>query len=158
MESTTMRAAQLTIPAIYTDMSKIIDIPMDRYKYIMNYLARMARDYKGDLIDILKEIPLNLKGKERYFAMFIIGYSFSPSFSNLNEERKAKIVTDIMNTLKISQDMAMIIASDMYNRILKAKKENVHVSTIDTIKKVIDGDLKDAEKDYASLMLGLTYK
>lgn len=150
-----MRTAQSTIPAVYLDMSKTIGISRDRYNHIISYIARMSKDYQGDVIDIIKEISLNLKGKERYFAMFIIGHFSSRSFSILNEKRKGEFISDIINTLKINQEMAMLIAADIHNRILKEKEENINISTIDTIKKVIDGDLKDVEKDYVSFMLGL---
>lgn len=142
---------------IYLDMSKALGISKDRYEHVMSYIARMSRDYQGDILDIIKEIPLNLKGKERYFAMFIIGYSSSQPFSSINDERKEEFIVDIINTLKISQEMAGLVISDLKNRIPKEKTENANVLIIDIIKKVIDGDLKDVEKDYVSFVLGLIY-
>ena len=149
-----MRTEQSTI---YLDMSKAFDISKDRYEYIMSYIARMIRDYQGDVVDIVKEIPLNLKEKERYFAMFIIGRYASSPFSSVNDERKGEFITDIIGALKISQEMARLITSDIQNRIPKDTKENINISTIDIIKKVIDDDLKDVEKCYVAFVLGLIY-
>lgn len=144
-------------PTIYLDMSKALGISKDRYEYIMSYIARMTRDYQGDVVDIVKEIPLNLKEKERYFTMFIIGRYTSSPFSSVNDERKGEFITDIIEVLKISQEMARLITSDIQNRIPKNTKENINVSTIDIIKKVIDDDLKDVEKCYVAFVLGLIY-
>jgi hypothetical protein len=149
-----MRTEQSTI---YLDMSKALGISKDRYEYIMSYIAQMTRDYQGDVADIVKEIPLNLKKKERYFAMFIIGRYASSSFSSVNDERKGEFITDIIEALKISQEMAGLITSDIQNRIPKNTKENINVSTIDIMKKVIDDDLKDIEKCYVAFVLGLIY-
>jgi hypothetical protein len=149
-----MRKEQTTV---YLDMSKALGISRDRYEYIMSYIARMTRDYKGDVVDIVKEIPLNLKGKEKYFAMFVIGRYSSSSFSSINDERKGEFITEIIDALKINQEMARLITSDIQNRIPKDAKENINVSTIDIMKKVIDGDLKDVEKSYVSSVLGLIY-
>lgn len=149
-----MRKEQSTV---YLDMSNALGISRDRYEYIMSYIARMTRDYKGDVVDIVKEIPLNLNGKEKYFALFIIGRYSSSSFSSINDERKGKFITDIIDELKINQEMARLITSAVQNRIPKNAKENINVSTIDIMKKVIDGDLKDVEKSYVSYVLGLIY-
>lgn len=141
----------------YLEISKALGISRDRYDYIISYIARMTKDYQGDVVDIVKEIPLNLKGKERYFAMFLVGRSSSPLFSSVNNEQKGEFIMEIVDTLKISQDMAMLITADIHSNVLKHKKEGIDVSTIDTIKKVIDGDINDVEKDYTSFTIGLAY-
>jgi hypothetical protein len=141
----------------YEDISKALDIPRDRYRHIVRYITQMLKDYKGAVVDIVKEIPLNLKGKERHFAMFTIGRFTSPSFSSIDDERQKEFITDIIDTLKISQEMAGLITSDIQNRIPKGKKGDINTSTTDIMKEVIDGDLKDVEKDYISFVLGLVY-
>ena len=141
----------------YLDMSKALSISRDRYEHIISYIARMTIDYRGDVIDIIKEIPLNLKGKERYFAMFLMGRSSSPPFSSVNDERKGEFVMNVINALKISQEMARLITSDIQNKVPKDTKEYNDALTIDIMKKIIDGDLKDVEKDYMSFILGLIY-
>jgi hypothetical protein len=118
---------------------------------------RMTKDYQGDVADIVKEIPLNLKGKERYFAMFMMGRSSYPQFSSRNDERRADFIMIIIGALKISKEMAGLITFDIENRMLKSKEGYEDISTIDIMKKVIAGDLKDVEKDYTSFALGLVY-
>lgn len=141
----------------YLDMSKALSISKDRYEHITSYIAQMIRDYRGDVVDIIKEIPLNLKGKERYFAMFLMGRSSYPSFSSVNDERKGEFIMRTIDALKISKEMAGLITSDIENKVLKDTKEYDNILIIDIMKKVIDGDLKDVEKDYMSFTLGLIH-
>lgn len=141
----------------YEDISKALNISRDRYKHIVLSITRMMKDYRENVADIVKEIPLNFKGKERYFAMFMMGRSSSSQFSIMNDERKADFIMSTIGALKISQDMAILIASDVDNMLLGDKEGYYDISTIDIMKKVIDGDLKDVEKDYMSFLLGLIY-
>lgn len=141
----------------YLEISQALGITRDRYEHIMSYMAQMTRDYKGDVADIMKEIPLNLKGKERYFMMFIIGRSSSPLFSSVSDEQKGEFITEIIDTLKISPDMAKLITEDIYSNMPKHRKEDINISTIDIMKTVIDGDLKGVEKDYTSFTIGLAH-
>ena len=74
------------LPDINKDILRELNIQDDRYGYIMSYVMQMIKDYNGYIVDITKEIPLNLKGKERYFAMFTVGNAFAPAFSSMNKE------------------------------------------------------------------------
>ena len=141
----------------YSEISQALDISRDRYEHIRSYIARMTKDYRGDVVDIIKEITLNLKGKERYFTMFLVGRSSSPLFSSVNDEQKGEFVTEIIESLKISPDMARLITDDIHSNAPKHKKEDINVSTIDILKKVIYGDLKGVEKDYTSFTIGLAH-
>jgi flagellar motor switch protein FliG len=141
----------------YLDISKALGIPRDRYEHITSYISRMTRDYQGNVVDIIKEIPLNLKGKERYFAMFLVGRYSSQLFSSVNNEQQGELIMEIIGTLKTSQDMAKLITDEIENKVLKNTREYDDTSIIDMMKKVIDRDLKDVEKDYMSFALGLIY-
>lgn len=80
---------------------KGLSISNDRYIYIISYIQRMIKDYKGNPVDIIKEIPLNLKGNERYFAIFYVGNSFIPIFSEMDSNEKTDFVVNIANALKL---------------------------------------------------------
>ena len=109
---------------IYENISKALDISRDRYEYIVRYVMRMLKDYQGDVIDIVKEIPLNLKGKERYFTMYMMGNSTSPAFSRMNDKQKAGFIKSIMEILKISQEKAESITNYMVNEEMENMKKN----------------------------------
>lgn len=141
----------------YLDMSKALGISRDRYEHIRSYITQMTKDYQGNVVDIITEIPLNLKEKERYFAMFLVGRYYSPLFSIINNEQKGEFVMEIIDALKINQDTARSITFHIENRILQDTKEDSSISTIDIIKQVTYGDLEDVEKDYILLTIGLAY-
>lgn len=131
---------------------KGLNIPKDRYVYIMSYIQQMAEDYKGKHIDIIKEISFNLKGNERYFAMFIVGKSFSPLFYEMDDIEKTDFVVNIVNNLKFSDERVTIIAEYM-TTIKKEMGDNVPI--IDIIKMIINSKFRDVEKDYIIFIFGL---
>lgn len=141
----------------HEDISKALNISNDRYEYLTSYMIQMIKDYHGDITDIIKEVPLNLKGKERRFTIFILGHSSYPNFSEQGDEEKEKFITSIIDVLKLNHERAKSIADDIANTILKDTKEGEEIPTIDIIKKIIDGSLSDIEKDYALFILGMMY-
>lgn len=72
----------------YEDIAKALNIQGNRYEYITSYMIQMIQDYRGDIVDIIKEVPLNLKRNERYFAMFILGNSSYPEFSGQDLKKR----------------------------------------------------------------------
>jgi hypothetical protein len=139
----------------YENISKALDISRDRYEHIVRYVMRMLKDYQGDVIDIIKEIPLNLKGKERYFTMYMIGRSTYSAFSRMNDKQRAAFINSIMEILKIDQEKAESIIHHLSNEILENKKNNYVPTVVDMIKKIIDSDLTEKEKDYLLFSVGL---
>lgn len=131
------------------DISEALNISRNRYEYIVLYVTQMLKDYQGNVTDIVKEIPLNLKGKERHFAMHMIGRSSSSTFSRMSDEDKTTFIKDIMEALRISQEKAVPIIQDMANETSEEMKN------IDTIKKIIDSNYTEIEKDYLLFMVGL---
>lgn len=144
----------MTIETRYAKLLKELNIPDDRYEHIVLYVTRMIIDYQGKIPDIIKEIPLNLKGNERYFTMFIVGNSSTPSFSNATEKEKEKFITNITNAMNLSEDKVMQITRFMADTMLGDIGEK-HIPIIDIIKKVINSNFTDREKDYIIFMLGL---
>jgi len=148
----------------YADIAKELNIPRNRYDHIMSYVIQMITDYRANIADIIKEIPLNLKGKERYFTMFIMGHSSYPTFNEANDEEREKFIVGISDALKLSQERAGSITQDTEEAVIKeiekqpepSKDENI-VPTIDIIKQVIDSNFADKEKDYIVFVIGLIY-
>jgi len=143
----------IEVSSMNKDLSIALNIPEDRYGYIMSYIMQMIRDYNGSVVDIIKEIPLNLKGKERYFAMFTVGNSFASSFSAMNEDDKQEVITDILEATKVNKERTEKIADQMMEKVIKDIDKDITV--IDTIKGVINDKLTDAEKDYVMFTFGL---
>lgn len=139
----------------YENISKALDISRDRYEYIVRYVMRMLKDYQGDVIDIIKEIPLNLKGKERYFTMYMMGHYTSSAFSRMNDKQRAAFINSIMEILKIDQEKAESIIHHLSNEMFENMKKNYVPTVVDMIKKIIDSDLTEKEKDYLLFSLGL---
>ena len=132
---------------------KGLNISNERYRHIISYLQQLIDDYKGQPIDIIKEIPLNLKGNERYFALFYVGNSFSPLFSGMDDKEKTDFVVNITNALKLSKERIDIITDYMSDTIRKQMKENI--PTIEIIKEIIDSKFIDVEKDYIIFVFGM---
>jgi len=143
--------------ATYEDISKALGISRDRYVHIVRYVMQMLKDYQGIIVDFVKEIPLNLKGKERHFAIHIIGHSSSPVFSRMNDKEKAGFIRIITEALKISQEKAESIIYNMTSETMEEIRKGNIPTVIDTIKKVIDSSFTENEKDYLLFTFGLAY-
>jgi hypothetical protein len=113
----------------------------------------MIRDYKGQPVDIIKEIPLNLKVNERYFAIFYVGNSFSPLFLEMDNKEKADFVINMANSLKLSEEKISATADYMSDTIRKQMNENV--SAVEIIKGIINSKFTSAEKDYIIFVFGM---
>jgi len=138
---------------VINSILKGLNIPNDRYTYIMSYIQRMIRDYKGQPVDIIKEIPLNLKVNERYFAIFYVGNSFSPLFLEMDNKEKADFVINMANSLKLSEEKISATADYMSDTIRKQMNENV--SAVEIIKGIINSKFTSAEKDYIIFVFGM---
>ena len=132
---------------------KGLNISNESYRHIISYLRQMIYDYKGQPIDIIKEIPLNLKGNERYFALFYVGNSFSPLFSEMDDKEKTDFVLNITNALKFNKERVDITADYMSDTVRKQMKENI--PTIEIIKGITDSKFTDIEKDYILFVFGM---
>lgn len=139
---------------IHAKILKALNIPDSRYEHIVSYVTQMIIDYQGNVDDILKEIPLNLKGNEKYFTIFIIGNSSSPSFSTINDEEREKFITSIANSLKISEERTIFLTDYVANTIIEDIEKN-RTPIIDIMKNIINGNFAEIEKDYIIFLLGL---
>ncbi len=132
---------------------KGLNISRDRYKYIISYIKQMIKDYKGHPTDIIKEIALNLKEKERYFAMFTVGSYLSPLFYEMNDIEKENFVTYIISTLKFNEEKVALITEYMSDTVRRQMQE--HVTITEVIKGIIKSKFTDTEKDYIIFILGM---
>ncbi len=138
---------------IVSSILKELNISNVRYIYIISYIQLMIKDYKGQPVDIIEEIPLNLKGNERYFAMFYVGNSFSPLFSEMDIKEKADFVVNVANALKLSNERVAATADYMSDIVREQMKENI--PTVEIIKGIINSKFTDAEKDYIIFVFGM---
>jgi hypothetical protein len=132
---------------------KGLNISNERYIYIISYIQQMIKDYKGQPIDMIKEIPLNLKGNERYFSIFYIGNSFSSLFSEMDDKEKTDFVVNISKALKLSDERVSTTADYMSDTIKIQMKENI--PTLEIIKGIINSTFTDVEKDYIMFVFGM---
>jgi len=137
----------------FEDISIALNISKDRYDYIVSYVYQMIKDYRGNVADIIKEIRLNLKGNERYLTMFMIGNTSSFTFLRSTDKRKSDFISEITNTLKFDEERALSVAKHMIEIIIEDIDNNV--PTIDTIKKIINSNFADIEKEYMLFSFGL---
>jgi hypothetical protein len=137
----------------FEDISKALNISKERYEHIVSYVYQMIKDYRGNAADIVKEIRLNLKGNERYLTIYMIGNSSSFTFLRSTDKQKSEFISSITNALKFDQEGTVSVAQHMIQIILEDIDNNV--PTIDTIKKIINGNFMDTEKEYMLFSFGL---
>lgn len=143
----------MSLPNIYADVSNTFNISRDRYEFISSYVQQMIIDYQGNVADIIKEILLNLKGNEIYFTIYMMGRSSSHIFSRSNDKAKENFITSIINALKLDQDRIGTISQFIEDTILKDIDEEV--PRVDIIKKIINSNFSNTEKDYILFVFGL---
>lgn len=132
---------------------KELNISNERYIFIISYIQLMTRDYKGQPVDIIREISLNLKGNERYFTIFYVGNSFYPLFSEMDDKEKTDFIVNMARDLKISNERVITITDYMQDAVRKQMEENI--SAVEIIKGMIDSKLTDVEKDYIIFVFGM---
>ena len=136
----------------YAKIVKTLNIPEDRYEQILSYVMEMITDYHGNVMDIIKEIPLNLKGNERFFTMLMVGNYTSQSFSIKNDEERNEFITNTTNAMKLNKERATL-STDYITYIII---ENIgKVPTVDIIKNIVNSDFPDTEKDFILFILGI---
>lgn len=137
----------------YKSILKELNISGDRYIHIIRYIQQMLRDYKLHPVDIMKEIPLNLKGNERYVSMFIVGRSLSPLFYKMDDKEKTDFIVNIANSLRFSDCRVAAIAEHM-TIIKRDMRQN---APVDVIKTIINSQFADTEKDYMLFIFGIVW-
>lgn len=138
------------------EIGESLNISLDRVSFISRYFNQMNFDYNENVIDIIKEMNLNLKGNENYLAMFIAGNYFSPIFSKMNNNEQEEFLMTIMDSLKFAKDRIELMADYILDTTKKALAEKISIK--DVIKMVIDEKFTNIEKGYLIFIIGLAYK
>jgi len=86
--------------------------------------------------------------------MFVIGNSSSPSFSTIDDKEREEFITNTADALKLSKERTGLITDYMADVILEDIGEK-RVPIVDIIKKIVNSDFTDIEKDYVIFILGL---
>ena len=130
---------------------KGLDIPNDTH--IISYVQRMERENKGQPVDMIKEIALNLKGNERYLAIFYTGLSFSPILAEMNDIETYDFMSYLEKALKLDEKRRFEISDYMIGTIRAQLRH--HIADIDIIKGIINSKFTDVEKDYLIFVFGM---
>lgn len=118
---------------------------------IINYINTIYREYKVP-IDGIKEIPLNLKGNQKYFAIFYYGTLYSNVFFKMTDEEKRIFLSYIVEELKVSSD----IIDYTIQHVIPVKDEKIFLT--DIINSIIDNKFTEKDKYYMLFSYGLLFK
>lgn len=129
-----------------TKVAKGLNISTDREIHIIFYVDQMIKDYRGSPIDIIKEININLRGDEKYFAVFVTGYRFNPIFSMMKDIERTDLLTIMADVLAFSDKDLNLMSDYIKNTVKKDMEKKVPI--IDIIKGIINSKFTDKEKGY----------
>lgn len=133
-----------------------LSIRPDRGKHVVSYVNTLMRDYENRPSEALKEIPLNLKSNERYFASFVLGNYYAPIFIKMNTEEVETFLSGIAESLKIHEDKETEILDYLVDEIMGRMVE-AKMTLSDIVKNMANSKLSDIEKDYAFFTYGLNF-
>lgn len=119
-------------------------------KRIMDYVNTIRREYKVPL-DGIKEIPLNLKGNERYFAIFYYGTLYSKTFFKMTDEEKVIFLSYLIEEPKVRDDAIDYLTKDIIS------VGNGAQFSIGDIIKIINSEFTEKEKHYMLFSYGLLF-
>ena len=71
-----------------------LNITENRREQIISYI-KMASKGPEDLCDLLKEVPLNFKGNEKYFSIYIISLFIVHHSDRLKKEKRDTFLDDM---------------------------------------------------------------
>lgn len=120
-------------------------------RQILAYLKVSMKQYNKNIVDILKDILLELKEYEKHFALFVLGKNFKYSYEKMSEDDQRKYLIDVAKVLDITDDKITSLLSYLMNLI---EKETISGPS-NTIKRIVVSNFKDNEIDYLVLLRGL---
>ena len=118
---------------------------------IADYVNIIYNEYEVP-IDGIKEIPLNLKGNEKYFAVFYYGTIHSDIFFKMTDEQKTICLSHLVEELKVSNDTLDYLVTNIITTGYETK------FSIDDIIKIINNKFTEKEKYYMLFSYGLLFK
>lgn len=118
---------------------------------ILDYVNIIYNEYDVP-IDGIKEIPLNLKGNEKYFAIFYYGTVYSDLVFKMTDEQKMIFLSHLVEELKVSDEALEYLNTDIIITGYGTKL------SIDDIMKIINNKFTEKEKYYMLFSYGLLFK
>lgn len=128
------------------------DLSFKKTRPIFNYINQLLKDYPNDPSGALKEIPLNLKGNERYLADFILGNYYSPMFKELKEDEMVEFLATIADEIDLGTDRIDAVLGYIIEDII-TKMKGQHITKV--IKTIISTNFSEKEKDYLLFAFGM---
>jgi hypothetical protein len=135
---------------IQINVANDLNIPKNKQQHIVSYFSRLIKDYKGNPVDMIKEISFNLKGIEKYYAFFLTGISFAPVFYRMNDVEKTDFLMFFSDSLGFNEDSLKILLGYMKNISRDIKETSI------SIKDIIDSKFEENEKIYLIFTVGMT--
>lgn len=128
-------------------------IPLQQAKYLTEYLRKLMKDYKS-YTDVLRKIQIDIKGYQKYFVVYILAKNFKHIYSKMTEEEQSKFMVDLFDKLSLPTERAV----DYIEFIGNISKEEVDQGLFPpwSLKKIIESDFDDNEKDLLTFIYGLT--
>ena len=112
-----------------------LNISESRREHIINYI-KMSSKGPEDVCDILKEIPLNFKGNEKYFAVYIVSLFVIHHSDRFKKEKQDIFLNDIWQSAAKCFGFDLDNLLDILSDLLKK----------DTLIEVINKPFKENEK------------
>lgn len=133
-----------------------LSISPDRGIRIVSYVNTLMRDYENLPSEALKEIPLNLKSNEKFFASFVLGNRYAPIFIKMNTEEVETFLSGIAESLKIYEDKETEILDYLVDDVM-GKMVEAKMNLPDIVKNMANSKFSDIEKDYIFFSYGLNF-
>ena len=113
-----------------------LNISGSRARYIVDYIKMYSKGPE-DVCSILKEIPLNFKGNEKYFAVYTASLFVIHHSDQIKKDKQNKFLDDMWNNAAkcFSFDLNKLL--DISSDLLKTK---------DTLIEIINGQFTENEK------------
>ena len=112
-----------------------LNISGSRRDHITNYI-RMTSKGPEDICDTLKEIPLNFKGDDKYFAIYIATLFVIHHSDRLKKEKRDIFLDDMWHSAAKCFGLDLDNLLDILSELIKK----------DTLNRVINGPFKENEK------------
>lgn len=113
-----------------------LTISDSRKDYIIDYI-RMASKGPEDVCNMLKEIPLNFKGNERYFSIYILSLFVAHYSDQFKKEKQNNFLDDMWHDAAKCFDLDLDKLLNILSELLKKG---------DTLPDIINGPFKENEK------------
>ncbi len=112
-----------------------LNISESRREHIINYIKMVSKGPE-DICDTLKEIPLNFKGNEKYFAVYVVALFVIHHSDQFKKEKQDIFLDNMWHSTAKCFDLDLDNLLDILAELLKKN----------TLIEVINGPFKENEK------------